>query len=164
LKIKLIKYIFIMKFTAIAALIGATAAAQDDTTAVWNLRSVNDHRDDQKLQQDFGDHATSQANARPPLRSHMMTLDEEAENSVAERNHGGSRPHHGKKNKNAKKSRRHHNAPAAEEEDTAAASNNGDEQAEGADDVPATRQPRRRGGRKPRHHNKKPRGGRGGRA
>jgi hypothetical protein len=70
-----------MKFTAIVML-GVVSAAdptyQHDGALgyradqpVWGLRSVNDHRTDQSLQIDFGNHATSQANARPPLRSHV---------------------------------------------------------------------------------------------
>jgi len=39
---------------------------------VWGLRSVNDHRTDAALQATFGEHATSQAVARPPLRSHVQ--------------------------------------------------------------------------------------------
>ena len=61
-----------MKYTlVIAALVGAITA--DDTTKVWELRSVNDHKTDSDLQKTFGDHATKMADARPPMRSHLMT-------------------------------------------------------------------------------------------
>jgi ABC-type Zn2+ transport system substrate-binding protein/surface adhesin len=70
-----------MKF-AIACLIGATTAAsiKKDTTAVWELQSVQEHRLDSNLQDDYGTHSTNQANARPPLRSHLMTMAEALEN------------------------------------------------------------------------------------
>ena len=55
----------------IAALLGYINAR--DTTPVWSLKSVIDHRDDQAFQKVYGDFSTSQANARPPYRSHMMT-------------------------------------------------------------------------------------------
>ena len=61
-----------MKGLVIAALLGFATAIHDDTTAVWKLRSVQDHRDDQELQHAFGDGATAAANARPPYRSHMQ--------------------------------------------------------------------------------------------
>jgi hypothetical protein len=57
-----------MKFTLATAVIIGFVAAEEP---VWSLRSINDHRTDAGLQKDFGDHATSQANARPPLRSHV---------------------------------------------------------------------------------------------
>ena len=48
-----------MKYTiVIAAMLGAITAVQDDTTKVWELRSVNDHRVDSTLQKDYGDHST----------------------------------------------------------------------------------------------------------
>merc|ERR1719498_748366 len=60
-----------MKYTlATAALLGLIQANQQDTTTVWSLKSVNDHRDDQAFQKFFGDYQTDQANARPPYRSH----------------------------------------------------------------------------------------------
>jgi hypothetical protein len=63
-----------MKYTiVIAALFGLASAVQDDTTKVWELRSVNDHKTDSDLQKTFGDHATKSADARPPMRSHIMT-------------------------------------------------------------------------------------------
>ena len=64
-----------MKYSfAIVALMGVISGKKlhGDTTPVWQLRSVNDHRDDQKLQQDYGDHSTKQANSRPQFRSHIM--------------------------------------------------------------------------------------------
>ena len=57
-----------MRSIIIAALFGLISA--DDTHAVWELRSVKDHAVDSGLTQHFGDHATKQANARPPMRSH----------------------------------------------------------------------------------------------
>ena len=78
-----------MKYTlAVAALLGFTQAIKDDTTAVWELRSVNDHRSDSGLQKDYGDHSTSQANGRPPYRSNVMTIAEALEN--IERKHMGT--------------------------------------------------------------------------
>jgi len=48
-----------MKYTiVIAALLGAITAVKDDTTKVWELRSINEHKDDSDLQKTFGDHAT----------------------------------------------------------------------------------------------------------
>jgi len=45
-----------MKYTlVIAALFGLATAVQDDTTKVWELRSVKDHRSDSTLQKTFGD-------------------------------------------------------------------------------------------------------------
>jgi hypothetical protein len=65
-----------MKYTiVIAALFGYATAIQDDTTKVWELRSVKDHRTDAALQDEFGNTATGRANARPPLRSHVMIND-----------------------------------------------------------------------------------------
>ena len=40
---------------------------------VWELRSVNEHRDDSGVQKTYGDHSTGSANARPPYRSHAQT-------------------------------------------------------------------------------------------
>src|SRR5210317_1214667 len=75
-----------MKFT-LAAFVGIVAATPTSLTygsvadaPVWSLRSVNDHSTDAGLQRDFGDHATSQANARQPLRSHVE-LDESSSSS-----------------------------------------------------------------------------------
>jgi hypothetical protein len=47
---------------------------------VWGLRSVLDHRTDAKFMETFGNHATNQANARPPLRSHVE-VDESSSSS-----------------------------------------------------------------------------------
>jgi len=47
---------------------------------VWQLRSVLGHRTDSGFQVAFGNHATNNANARPPLRSHLMTMAEAMEN------------------------------------------------------------------------------------
>ena len=74
-----------MKYTiVIAALLGAITAVQDDTTNVWELRSVNDHKTDSTLQGDFGTHATNQANARPPLRSHVQEESESSDSDESE--------------------------------------------------------------------------------
>uniref|UniRef100_A0A7S3IF60 EF-hand domain-containing protein n=1 Tax=Strombidium inclinatum TaxID=197538 RepID=A0A7S3IF60_9SPIT len=60
-----------MKFTlATLALLGLVSAK--DTTTVWSLQSVQDHRDDAAFQHTFGDSATAAANARPPYRSHVQ--------------------------------------------------------------------------------------------
>ena len=64
-----------MKFTSIVAMIGAASAinfAEGDTTPVWGLRSITDHREEAQTQIAFGNGATDAANARPPLRSHLM--------------------------------------------------------------------------------------------
>jgi len=58
-----------MKTFALAALLGLISAK--DTTGVWQLKSVLSHRDEQVLQNYFGDVATARANARPPMRSHI---------------------------------------------------------------------------------------------
>merc|ERR1719327_2503059 len=58
-----------MKSFAIAALLGLISAK--DTTGVWQLKSVLSHRDEQVLQNYFGDVSTARANARPPMRSHI---------------------------------------------------------------------------------------------
>jgi hypothetical protein len=76
-----------MKFTIAIALIGFAAAGdpRDGLTLqdepVWGLRSVNDHKTDSGLQLTFGDHATSQANARPPLRSHAQLAESSSSSS-----------------------------------------------------------------------------------
>ena len=80
---------FILAFAAIAGL-----ATADDTTPVWALRSVQDHRDDATLQGQFGDHATGQANARPPLRSHLMTMAEALESVQKKSSHKNKKHHH----------------------------------------------------------------------
>ena len=64
-----------MKF----ALAFLAVVAADDTTKVWDLTSVQDHRSDAALQKDYGDHSVNSANARPPLRSHLMTIAEAME-------------------------------------------------------------------------------------
>ena len=64
-----------MKF-AVACLLGLVSASNQDTTTVWSLKSVNDHRDDQAFQKFFGDYQTDQANARPPYRSHAAVQSE----------------------------------------------------------------------------------------
>ena len=58
-----------MKTFAIAALLGLISAK--DTTGVWQLKSVLSHRDEQVLQNYYGDVSTARANARPPMRSHI---------------------------------------------------------------------------------------------
>ena len=58
-----------MKSFAVAALLGLISAK--DTTGVWQLKSVLSHRDEQVLQNYFGDVSTARANARPPMRSHI---------------------------------------------------------------------------------------------
>ena len=91
-----------MKFTfATACLLGYTSAGHWDydnqkpagfpfsspsfythpDEKVWTLRSVIDHRSDQKLQIDFGNQATSRADARPPLRSNLQIEAEESSSS-----------------------------------------------------------------------------------
>ena len=59
-----------MKFTL--ALAGLAAATQ---RPVWSLRSVLDHRVDQGVQQAYGDHSITKANARDPYDSTLMQLD-----------------------------------------------------------------------------------------
>jgi len=66
-----------MKF-AVAALIAAVSA--DDTTKVWELSSVNDHRFDAGQQITFGDAATASANSRPPYRSNAQ-IDDSSDSS-----------------------------------------------------------------------------------
>ena len=72
-----------MKYTlAVACLIGAVQVKQtkQDTTTVWSLKSVNDHRDDQAFQKFYGDYQTDAANARPPYQSHAA-IENESETS-----------------------------------------------------------------------------------
>lgn len=67
-----------MKF-AVALLIGLVSA--DDTTKVWGLTSVNDHKADSDTQIGFGNYATDAANARPPMRSSLVQESESDEDS-----------------------------------------------------------------------------------
>ena len=67
-----------MKQFAIVALFGLISAK--DTTKVWELRSVLQHRDEAVLQKNFGDATIGRANARPPMRSHVQ-IGENAESS-----------------------------------------------------------------------------------
>ena len=67
-----------MKIIAIAAILGLAQSvrfAEGDTTPVWGLRSINDHRVEAQTQIAFGNGATDRANARPPLRSHVQVED-----------------------------------------------------------------------------------------
>ena len=71
-----------MKYTiVIAALFGLATAVQDDTTKVWELRSVNDHSADKDLQIAFGNGATKAADARPPRRSHAQLESSDSDSS-----------------------------------------------------------------------------------
>merc|ERR1719215_1114530 len=59
-----------MKYTlAVACLVGAVQLkkTQQDTTTVWSLKSVNDHRDDQAFQKFYGDYQTD-----APTRDHHI--------------------------------------------------------------------------------------------
>ena len=70
-----------MKAAAYAALIASVSAvqfAEGDTTPAWGLRTLQDHRLEAQTQIGFGNHATSQANARPPLRSHVQMADSDS--------------------------------------------------------------------------------------
>ena len=74
-----------MKFTGIVAMIGAASAfAEGDTTPVWGLRSITDHREEAQTQIAFGNTATESANARPPLRSHVMMADSDSSDSESD--------------------------------------------------------------------------------
>ena len=68
-----------MKTFVYAALVGLISAK--DTTGVWQLKSVLSHRDEQVLQNYFGDVATARANARPPMRSHIELDDSSSDDS-----------------------------------------------------------------------------------
>ena len=57
-----------MKYT-IACLVGLATAKRAEP--VWSLRSVNDHRTDAGQMHGYGDHSIKQADARPPMRSHL---------------------------------------------------------------------------------------------
>ena len=71
-----------MKYTlAVAALLGFVTAVHDDTTKVWELRSVNDHKADSQLQITFGNEATKAADTRPPMRSHAQVDSSDSESS-----------------------------------------------------------------------------------
>lgn len=68
-----------MKYFAIAALVGLISAK--DTSKSWELRSVLQHRDEAVLQKQYGDASTARANARPPMRSHLMTGENQSSSS-----------------------------------------------------------------------------------
>ena len=70
-----------MRTFAIAALFGLISADAYNTKTVWELRSVNDHREDQAVQKSYGDHSIKQANARPPYRSHAEISDSDSDSS-----------------------------------------------------------------------------------
>ena len=59
-----------MRSIIVAALFGLISA--DDTMNIWELRSVNDHKEDSGVQKHYGDHSIKSANARPPYRSHAQ--------------------------------------------------------------------------------------------
>ena len=67
-----------MKYTFADDVLFGIASAEEP---VWSLRSVQDHRTDAQLQEDFGNHATSQANARPPMRSHLAIREDDDDDS-----------------------------------------------------------------------------------
>ena len=70
-----------MKFTlAIVAILGSVSAA----APVWSLRSVNDHRTDAGVQKSYGDHSTTQANARPPYQSAVQMASSDSSDSEEE--------------------------------------------------------------------------------
>ena len=71
-----------MKYFAIAALVGLISAK--DTTKVWELRSVLQHRDEAVLQKNFGDATTGRANSRPPMRSHVQVASSSSSSSSSE--------------------------------------------------------------------------------
>ena len=58
--------------------------AEGDTTPVWGLRSITDSREEAQTQIAFGNIATQNANARPPLRSHVMMGDSDSSDSDEE--------------------------------------------------------------------------------
>ena len=57
-----------MKYT-IACLVGLAAAKRAEP--VWSLRSINDHKTDSQHMDHYGQHSIKQADARPPMRSHL---------------------------------------------------------------------------------------------
>jgi hypothetical protein len=70
-----------MKFTyAVAVFLGVASAAEP----VWSLRSVNDHRTDSTIQAAYGEHSTSQANARPPYQSAMQMDESDSESDSSD--------------------------------------------------------------------------------
>merc|ERR1719263_261046 len=62
-----------MKFTIAVAALLATVSAE---RPVWSLRSVNDHRTDAGIQKEYGDASTAAANARDPLSSALVQLND----------------------------------------------------------------------------------------
>jgi len=60
-----------MKF-AVAVLLGFVSADVKNDRPIWTLQSVQDHRTDSRLQDDYAAHSVKQANARPPYRSHAQ--------------------------------------------------------------------------------------------
>jgi len=69
-----------MKFAA-ALLLGLVSAVQDDTTKVWELRSVRDHKTESREQKEYGDHSISSANARPPYQSSFVQAESSSDSS-----------------------------------------------------------------------------------
>ena len=59
-----------MKF-AIACLLGLVAAGVNDTTKVWELRSVKDEKENTKEIKAYADASIDAANKRPPYRSSL---------------------------------------------------------------------------------------------
>merc|ERR1711865_949545 len=101
-------YNLTMKYTlAIAAIVGAISA--DDVTPVWKLQSTHDYRSDSGLQKDYGDHSVTSADARPPLRSHLMTISEAMENIERNKNKKTKKvvKKASKKTKKARKQKKH---------------------------------------------------------
>ena len=58
-----------MKSFVLVALLGFISAK--DTVGVWQLKSILSHRDEQVLENYFGDVSVARANNRPPMRSHI---------------------------------------------------------------------------------------------
>ena len=72
---------------ALAVFVGLISSKRihQDTLPAWGLRSVNDHRDDAAVQASYGQHSITQANARPPYRSHVaVESDSESSDSDSE--------------------------------------------------------------------------------
>ena len=70
-----------MKYTiAVATFVGLISAAEP----VWSLRSVNDHRTDSTLQQQYGTFSTTAANGRPPYQSTVQVEDSSSDESSSD--------------------------------------------------------------------------------
>ena len=67
-----------MKVTLATAFLAGLVSAEEP---VWSLRSLNDHKTDASVQNQYGNVSTESANARPPYRSHVVLADDSSSDS-----------------------------------------------------------------------------------